>query len=42
MREYKLTDFAQEERFELHSYLTYLFEQLEPEVPKEEQMAIND
>lgn len=42
MKENKLTDFAQEDRFELHSYLTYLFEQLVASVPKQEQTEINE
>lgn len=40
MGEYKLTDFVHEDRFELHSYLTYLFEQLYAGVHKQEHKTI--
>lgn len=42
MKDYKLTDFAKEDQFELHSYLTYLFEKIVASVPAQEQVEINE
>ncbi|WP_257985444.1 hypothetical protein [Bacillus sp. V5-8f] len=42
MEEYKLTDFAHEEGFELNTYLTYLFEHAKAGAPERDLQAINE